>query len=107
MAGRIRHAGRNVSVALPADIDVNVHSALQSLEMGLLPITALDGSIGSQYRNPDDSELRVDFLTSRTRSGHPVKMPALNIALEPLIFMEFSFEGTTQACIFGRTGLAQ
>ena len=100
----LAHAGRNVSVALPADTDVNVHGALQSLEMGLLPITELDGSIGSQYRNPDDSELRVDFLTSRTRSGQPVKMPALNIALEPLKFMEFSLEATTQACVFGRIG---
>ena len=55
------HAGRNVSVALPSTLEVNVHGALQSLEMGLLPITELDGSIGSQYRNPADAELRVDF----------------------------------------------
>ena len=100
----LAHAGRNVSVALPGDIEVNVHGALQSLEMGLLPITELDGSIGTQYRNPDDSELRVDFLTSRTRSNKPVNVPALNIALEPLKFMEFSLEGTTQGCVIGRTG---
>ncbi len=98
------HAGRNVSVALPADIEVDTHDALQSLKMGLLPITELDGTIGSQYRNPNDAELRVDFLTSKGRSNKPVKVPALNIALEPLKFMEFSLEGTTQACIFGRAG---
>lgn len=98
------HAGSNVSVALPAAIEVNVHGALQSLEMGLLPITELDGSIGAQYRNPKDAELRVDFLTSRTRSNKPVIVPALNVALEPLKFMEFSLEGTTQGCVFGRTG---
>lgn len=100
----LAHAGRNVSVALPSDIDVNVHDALQSLEMGLLPITELDGSIGSQYRNPDDTELRVDFLTSRGRGNKPVKIPALNVALEPLKFMEFALEDTTQACVLGRTG---
>lgn len=100
----LAHAGRNVSVALPADIEVNVHGALQSLEMGLLPITELDGAIGSQYRNPNDAELRVDFLTSRGRGNKSVKIPALNVALEPLKFMEFSLEGTTQGCIFGRTG---
>jgi hypothetical protein len=100
----LAHAGRNVSVALPADIEVNVHSALQSLEMGLLPITELDGTIGTQYRNPVDAELRVDFLTSRTRTNKPVTVPALNVALEPLKFMEFSLEGTAQACVFGRTG---
>jgi len=98
------HAGRNVSVALPANMQVNTHGALESLEMGLLPITELDGSIGSQYRNPADEELRVDFLTSKGRSAKPVKVPELNIALEPLKFMEFSLEGTTQGCLFGRTG---
>ena len=100
----LAHAGRNVSIALPADLKVNVHGALQSLELGLLPITELSGRIGSQYRNPADEELRVDFLTSRTRSGKPVEMPDLNVALEPLKFMEFSLEGTTQGCVFGRTG---
>ena len=100
----IAHAGRNVSVALPADLRVNVHGALESLEMGLLPISELDGSIGAQYRNPSDEELRVDFLTTRSRSGKPVPMPALNIALEPLKFMEFVLEGTTQGCLVGRTG---
>lgn len=100
----LAHAGRNVSVALPGTLEVNVHGALQSLEMGLLPITELDGNIGSQYRNPADGELRVDFLTSKTRSGKPVVIPELNVALEPLKFMEFSLEGTIQGCLFGRIG---
>ena len=100
----LAHAGRNVSLALPADLQVNTHGALQSLEMGLLPITELDGSIGAQYRNPADAELRIDFLTSATRAGKPVKMPDLNVALEPLKFMEFSLEGTTQGCLIGRSG---
>jgi hypothetical protein len=100
----LAHAGRNVSIALPANLEVNVHGALESLEMGLLPITELSGRIGSQYRNPADEELRVDFLTSRTRGGKPVTLPELNVALEPLKFMEFSLEGTTQGCVFGRTG---
>lgn len=100
----LAHAGSNVSVAIQADFEVNVHDALQSLEMGLLPITELDGSIGSQYRNPADAELRVDFLTTRGRSHKPVRIPMLNIALEPLKFMEFALEDLTQACVFGRTG---
>ena len=100
----IAHAGRNVSVALPADLKINVHGALESLEMGLLPIAELDGSIGAQYRNPSDQELRVDFLTTRSRSGKLLKMPDLNIALEPLKFMDFLLEDTTQGCLIGRTG---
>lgn len=98
------HAGRNISVALPADLRVDVHSALDSLEMGLLPIAQFDGAFGAQYRNPKDRELRLDFVTSATRTGKPVVMRDLNLALEPLKFMEFSLEGTTQACFIGRNG---
>ena len=33
-----------------------------------------------------------------------VVLPELNLALEPLKFMEFSLEQTTQGCIFGNAG---
>jgi hypothetical protein len=98
------HAGKNVSVALPANIKIDVHGALESLEMGLLPITQLNGKVGAQYRNPQDQELRLDFLTSMTRAGTPVAMPGLNLALEPLKFMEFSLERSIQGCIFSNLG---
>jgi hypothetical protein len=98
------HAGQNVSVALPADIQIDAHGALQSLQMGLLPIGELDGSLGAQYRSAEDAELRIEFVTSMTRSTEPVRMPNLNVALEPLKFMEFSLEGTTQGCVFANTG---
>jgi len=100
------HAGRNVSLALPADIKIDVRGALESLEMGLLPISELDGRLGAQYRNPSDPELRLDFVTSLTRSRKSVLMRELNLALEPLKFMEFSLEGTTQGCILARQGAA-
>lgn len=98
------HAGRNVSVALPADLRIDVHGALESLEMGLLPIMQFDGKVGAQYRNPGDQELRLDFVTSASRRGKTVVMPDLNLALEPLKFMEFSLQGTTQGCLISRTG---
>ena len=98
------HAGRNVSVALPAALRIDVHGALESLEMGLLPITQFDGKVGAQYRNPGDQELRLDFVTSAARRGKTMVMPDLNLALEPLKFMEFSLQGTTQGCLISRTG---
>ncbi|MFC3108616.1 GSU2403 family nucleotidyltransferase fold protein [Undibacterium arcticum] len=98
------HAGRNVSVALPASIKLDVLGALESLEMGLLPITQFNGSAGAQYRNPKDQELRIDFVTSMTRDNKTVVLPDLNLALEPLKFMEFSLEQTTQGCVFGNAG---
>ena len=98
------HAGRNVSIALPADLRIDVHGALESLEMGLLPMAQFNGRAGAQYRNPGDQELRLDFVTSATRSGKPVVMPELNLTLEPLKFMQFSLEGTTQGCLISRSG---
>lgn len=98
------HAGKNVSIALPADLRIDVHGALESLEMGLLPLTEFDGGTGAQYRNPADQELRVDFVTPAGRSRNAVVMPELNLALEPLKFMEYSLEGTTQGCIFAGAG---
>jgi hypothetical protein len=98
------HAGRNVSVALPADLKIDVHGALESLKMGLLPISELDGTLGAQYRSRDDAQLRVDFVTSLTRGAAPVHMPDLNVALKPLKFMEFSLEGTTTGCVFANAG---
>lgn len=96
------HAGKNISIALPADMCISVHDALTSLEMGLLPIQHFSGAAGAQYRNPQDPELRIDFLTSIGREKENVVMSNLGISLEPLKFMEFSLEGTTQAIVMGR-----
>jgi len=85
-------AGRNISVALGADIKLSVHDAITSLEMGLLPITEFSGKTGAQYRNPKDPELRLDFITPQVRGGGPVIVPELGLALECLKFMEFSLE---------------
>lgn len=98
------HAGQNVSLALPADLKIDVHGALESLEMGLLPMAQFNGKVGAQYRKPQDQELRLDFVTSMTRDGEPVVMPQLNLALEPLKFMEFSLEQPIQGCIFSNLG---
>lgn len=98
------HAGNNVSVALPSNLNIDVHDALTSLEMGLLPIAQFNGKLGGQYRNPQDQELRLDFLTSNNRSGLPVHIANLNVALQPLKFMEFSLEKSTQSCVIGNAG---
>jgi hypothetical protein len=99
------HAGKNVSIALPTDVELSVHDALTSLEMGLLPLVELHGKLGAQYRNPKDPELRLDFLTPRVRRGAgPVVVPSLDLALEPLPFMELILEGVEQAAVIGTSG---
>ena len=98
------HPARNVSLALPADLRIDVHGALESLEMGLLPVVQLGGKAGPHYRNPRDHELRIDFVTSATRRRGPVVMPELNLALQPLKFMELSLESPLQACVLAQAG---
>jgi hypothetical protein len=101
------HAGKNVSIALPADVQVDVHEAIMSLEMGLLPMAQFSGDVGAQYRNPRDPELRLDFVTPAQRGrARPVRVPNLNVALEPLKFMEFLLEDATQGAILSREGAA-
>jgi hypothetical protein len=99
------HPGNNVSIALPADIDVDVHGAIQSLEMGLLPITSFEGQPGATYLNPRTPDLRLDFLTSMHRGrGKPVIPANLNIALQPLKFMEYSLNSPMQATVLCAEG---
>jgi len=97
-------AGRNVSLALPADLRIDVRGALESLEMGLLPAIQYDGKVGPHYRNPKDHELRIDFVTSATRRRGPVIMPEINLALQPLKFMELSLESPLQASVLAQAG---
>jgi hypothetical protein len=98
------HAGKNVSVALGANLKLSVHDALTSLEMGLLPIAEFSGKTGAQYRNPKDPELRLDFVTSETRDGKTVVLSDLGLALECLKFMEYSLIETTQAVLLSKGG---
>lgn len=99
------HAGRNISVALPANIRVDVHKALDSLEMGFLPMTEFHAGGGATYFNPRDPELRLDFLTPLARgAARSVRVPNLNVALQPLPFMEFPLQGTTQAALLCEEG---
>lgn len=95
------HPGRNISIALPFNIRIVVHAAIESLSMGLLPITSFAGSAGATYINPSRPDFRVDFLTMPHRGGgKPVVIPNLNIALQPLKFMEFSMEHPVQMVVF-------
>lgn len=98
------HAGKNVSLALPANIRIDVHGALESLEMGLLPIAQFSGKTGAQYRNPSDPELRLDFVTCGHRGDGLVEVPEMNFVLEPLKFMEFSLQDTIQGCVLSQDG---
>lgn len=99
------HAGKNISVALPSNIKVETRTALESLEMGLIPISTFMGTEGARYLNPADPAFMVDFLTSKiSRKNDPIHIEGLSVSLQPLKFMEFSMKDTLQAAALGNDG---
>jgi hypothetical protein len=99
------HAGKNIALALPSNIEVETHEAIESLQMGLLPISTLQGKSGATYLAPRDPGFRLDFLTTLHRGGEEkYEHPQLNVTLQPLKFMEFSLVQVQQAVVFNTSG---
>ena len=99
------HAGKSVSIALPSNIEVDVHRAIESLEMGFLPVSGLAGKAGATYLNPKEPAIRLDFLTPRHRGGDaPIEHPRLHVTMQPLRFIEYSLENIVQVALFSAEG---
>lgn len=94
------HAGRNLSVALPASLAFDARAAIDSLGMGFIPVQS-----NTTFKKPDEPDFDLDFLTSAGRSGdEPVYLAALNLTLQPLKFMELSLEDPMRATLLTRNG---
>lgn len=99
------YGGRNLMIALPSDLNIDVHDAISSLEMGFLPSSKLDGKAGGTYVVPESPDFRLDFLTTCGRDQTDlVHFPNLNIAMVPLKFMEFSLQDLQQTVIMSKNG---
>lgn len=94
--------GGNVDVALPANLKVETHDALNSLQMGFLPALGGAKGLATQYASLREPGLRIDFLTAKRRSDRPVAMPDLDVSMEPLKFMEYLMERPGQAVLLDR-----
>ncbi len=93
-------AGKNLSVALPANLTFDGRAAIDSLGMGFIPVLS-----NTTFKKPDEPDFDLDFLTSVGRSGDkPVHLPALNLTLQPLKFMELSLEDPMRATLLTRNG---
>ncbi len=95
------HAGKSLALGLPSDLAVPTADAIESLDMGFLPIAGLSGKTGGGFLNPQEPGFRLDFLAPLHRGGdEPFIHPQLNVALQPLPFMEFSLQNVEQAVVF-------
>jgi hypothetical protein len=99
------HAGKQMAIALPTNLELDVHAAIDSLQMGFLPAADLSGRLGGTYLNPRDPEFQLDFLTPIYRHGKTYEHPKLKISLQPLKFMEYLLEDVQQAALFGAEGV--
>lgn len=99
------HPGKRVELALMPGLKVQVREAIESLEMGFLPLRGLSGKPAGSYLLPNEPDFRLDFLTCATRRGEVAyEHPDLNITLQPLKFMEFSLEKVSQAVLLSSAG---
>ncbi len=100
------HAGKALALVLPGAIEVKTGDAIESLNMGFLPISGLSGKTGGAYLIPNEPGFRLDFLTPLHRQGdEPYLHPQLNITLQPLRFMEYSLVQVEQAVLFCAEGV--
>lgn len=94
------HTGKNISIALPPNVSIDTRKAIESLQMGFVP-----NNDQTTYKKADEPDLDLDFLTALHRhGGAPLRVPALNITLQPLRFMEFSMEAAIATVLLARTG---
>lgn len=97
----LAHAGKNLAVALPGTLEIDAHAAIDSLQLGLLPLGGAKGKASATYLNPTNPEFRLDFLTTLHRGREePYEHAQLRVVLQPLKFMEYLLEGVGQATVF-------
>lgn len=94
------HAGKNLSIAVPSNLKMDGRAAIESLNMGFIPVQS-----NTTFKKPDEPDFDLDFLTTVGRTGdEPVYLPALNLTLQPLKFMELSLEHPMRATLLTRNG---
>lgn len=88
-----------MSVVLP-DITVDVPAALDSLEMGFLPLPGLDPKSPSTSFKVRGQGLRVDLLApARKGRKAPISVPRFSAAAQPLPFLDLLMEHPIRAAL--------
>lgn len=84
--------------ASDASVRFDAPSALERLELGFLPVPALDPRHPSTSFKIRGEALRVDFLTPG-KEGRPVPLPRLGTAAQPLPFLDYLLENPERAAV--------
>ncbi len=93
----------DVDVAVP-DVQIDLPAALENLEMGFLPVPALNPRDPCTSFKVRGQALRVDLLCpKRGYAEAPVFIPRWNAAAQPLAYLEFLLESPERAVIVANT----
>ncbi|MDH5668589.1 MAG: GSU2403 family nucleotidyltransferase fold protein [Nitrospira sp.] len=95
-----------LDIAVP-DLQVNVPAVLENLQMGFLPVPALNRKEPSTSFKIRGQSVRVDFLTPAhgARRGGTVFMNRLGVAAQPLKFLDYLLEVHIPAGIINGGGV--
>jgi hypothetical protein len=94
------HAGKSLSLAIAANVKMDAAKAIDSLEMGFIPVMSK-----TTFKKPDEPDFDLDFLTTYGKSGDaPTFLPSLNLTLQPLKFMELSLEDPMKCTLLMSSG---
>lgn len=95
-----------LEIAVP-DIQADVPKTLDSLEMGFLPVPALNRKHPSTSFKVRGTALRVDILTpSRKSAEHsPLMLSRLNVAAQPLPYLDYLIAGYTPGALINGGGV--
>jgi len=95
----------HMEIAIP-DLIADVPKALESLQMGFLPIPPLNHKHASTSYHIRGKELRVDILTPAKRSDDtkPVFIQRLKTAAQPLMYLDYLIASLVQAAIVNGGG---
>jgi hypothetical protein len=92
-------ADPRLDIAVPG-IYADLPSALDSLEMGFLPVPGLDPKSPTTSFKVRGQSLRVDLLTPATRTqSRPVSLPRFAAAAQPLRFVDYVIDSSVKAAV--------
>lgn len=97
------HPGDRVSMALPSNLRIQTHSAIESLQEGFLPLLNRQGKPNGSFVHPTQPSFTLDFLTPAGRRPDP-QSEKLGIALSPVKMIEYLLDDYAQAVVFHRNG---
>lgn len=90
-------ADSKLDIVVPG-ISADLPSALDSLEMGFLPVPGLDPRSPTTSFKVRGRSLRVDLLTPTPRAqSHPVSLSRFAAAAQPLRFLDYLIESSVRA----------